>query len=232
MQSINLEKEKKVIDELDKKTLTRLYAKEKLTLRTIAMMYDRSYFYAHYRSQKYGIKLRPRGNERKITINKSILQSLYVNEGKSSNEVAAILSCSYTTVLKRCKEYGIPIRSKKIKKITKERLENMYIREGKTIREIAKILECSFETVRLKCKNFGIALRSPGNEKVEIDKLTLKRLFVHEGKSKEDIARIYGCSVSAIHQWVKRFGLREAPQQFLFEKIYSERKQAQNEAVR
>ena len=88
MRSINFEKEKKVIDELDKETLTRLYVKEKLTLRTIAKMYDRSYFYARYRSQKYGIKLRPRGNGSKITLNKSVLQNLYMNEGKSSNEVA------------------------------------------------------------------------------------------------------------------------------------------------
>ena len=96
---------KKMINELDKKTLARLYVEEKLSLRTIAKMYDRSYIYVQYRIHKYGIKT---SSGRKRWISKSMLQNLYVEEGKSSNEIAEILSCSYTTVLKRCKEYGIP----------------------------------------------------------------------------------------------------------------------------
>ena len=202
-----------MVKALDKKTLTRLYVKEKLSLRAIAKMYDRSYCFARARSIKYGIKTRHRGLDRKIRIEKSILQKLYVKEGKSSMEVAEILSCSYTTVLNRCKEYGISIKAQRFEKITKEVLQNLYVKEGRTIREVAKILGCSFETVRVKCKRFGIPLRNPGNEKVVIDTLTLQRLYIQEGKNKDEIAKIFGCSASSIYQLVKRFDLNNDSQQ-------------------
>ena len=154
-----------------------------------------------------------------------------MKEGKSLNEIAEIMSCSYATVIKRFKEYGIPLRTGKIQRITKEILQKLYLREGKTIREIAKILGCSFETIRRKCKNFGIPLRNPGSEKLEIDEVTFQRLYVKEGKSRDEIAKIFGCSASTIFQCVKRFGLNNEPQQALH-KINSEQKQVQSEVVR
>jgi transposase len=142
-------------------------------------------------------------------------KTVYVKEGKSSQKIAELFSCSYVTVLSKCKEYGIPIKNKRIQGITKEMLEKLYVKEGKTIREIAKILDCSFETVRIKCKQLGIPLRNPGNEKVEIDEATLKRLYLKEGKNRDEIAKIFGCSSSAIFQWVKRFGLNNKPKPYL-----------------
>jgi DNA-binding Lrp family transcriptional regulator len=44
--------------ELDKETLTRLYIKEKRSLRAIAKIYGLSPSTVRYRSIKYGIKLR------------------------------------------------------------------------------------------------------------------------------------------------------------------------------
>ena len=114
----------------------------------------------------------------------------------------------------------------------KEILQKLYIGEGKTIRGVAKMLGCSFETIRLKCKNFGIPLRNPGSERLEIDELTFKRLYIKEGKSRYEIAKIFSCSASTIFQYIKRFGLNNEPQQALFEKIYSEQKQVQSEVVR
>ena len=183
-----------------------------MSLREIALMYGISYSSVRHRSIKYGIPLRPK-TWRKINLKltKSALQKLYVKEGKSSQKISKLLACSSVTVLSKCKEYGIPIKNRRLQGITKEMLEKLYIKEGKTTREVAKMLDCSFETVRTKCKQYGIPLRNPGAEKVAIDRATLKRLYLKEGRSRSEIAEIFGCSSSAIFQWIKRFGLNDTP---------------------
>jgi hypothetical protein len=44
--------------ELDQETLSRLYVKEKLSLRAIAKIYNVSYFCVQYRCKQFGIKTR------------------------------------------------------------------------------------------------------------------------------------------------------------------------------
>ena len=193
--------------ELDKETLTRLYIKEKRSLRAIAKMYSLSYSTVRYRNIKYGIKIRENTGLKKIDLNKSVLKKLYVKEGRSSKEVAEMLSCSPATVLKRCKEYNIPLKCQKVEGLSKALLQKLYVKEGKTMREIAKIQGCSFEPVRKRCKQFGIPLRNPGSKKVKIDESTLRRLYVKEGKSIPEIAKAFNCGVSTVSKKVKQFGL-------------------------
>lgn len=195
--------------ELDKQTLTRLYVKEKLSLRAIAKMYGLSYFCIRYRSIKYGIQARPRAWGRKIRLDKSMLQRLYVKESKSANEVAEILSCSSSTVLKRCIEYGIPLKGRKIEGITKEQLQELYVEEGKTTKEIGKIFSCSGNAIRRRCKQLGVPLRNPGTKKCEIDIANLRRLYVKEKKSNLEIAKIFNCSPSVISNRLKQSGLKK-----------------------
>ena len=135
---------------LDKETLSRLYLEEKLSLRAIAKMYDVSYFCVQYRCKQYGIKARSKTSKR-IHIDKAILQRLCLKEGKSSKEVAELLSCSFVTVRQRCKEYGIQLKGQKLKQITKHQLQNLYVAERKSTREVAQVLGCSSETVRMRC---------------------------------------------------------------------------------
>ncbi len=198
--------------ELDKETLTRLYIKEKRSLRAIAKMYGLSPSTVHYRSIKYGIKLRENIGLKRIALKKSVLKKLYVKEGRSSKEVAEMLSCSPATVLKRCKEYGIPLRIKRTEGLSKALLQKLYVKEGKTLREIAKIQGCSFEPVRKRCKQFGIPLRKPGSKILGINELALGRLYIKEDKSIPEIAKILDCSVGLIYKRVKQFGLKKEPE--------------------
>ncbi len=198
--------------ELDKETLTRLYIKEKRSLRAIAKMYGLSPTTVRYRSIKYGIKLRENIGLKRVALKKSVLKKLYVKEGRSSKEVAEMLSCSPATVLKRCKEYNIPLKCQKVEGLSKALLQKMYVKEGKTLREIAKIQGCSFEPVRRRCKQFGIPLRNPGSKKVKLDKSTLRRLYVKEGKSMAEIAKAFNCVGSTVSQKVKQFGLNKEPE--------------------
>ena len=198
--------------ELDKETLTRLYIKEKRSLRAIAKMYGLSPSTVHYRSIKYGIKLRENVGLKRIALKKSVLKKLCVKEGRSSKEVAEMLSCSPATVLKRCKEYNIPLKGQKVEGLSKALLQKLYVKEGMTMREIAKIQGCSFEPVRKRCKQFGIPLRNPGSKKVKIDESTLRRLYVKEGKSMPEIAKAFNCAVATVAKRVKQFGLKKEPE--------------------
>ena len=67
--------------------------------------------------------------------------------GQSFKEVAEILSCSSSTVVNRCKEYGIQLKTQRMKAISKPLLQRLYVKEGQTTREIGNVLGCSFELV-------------------------------------------------------------------------------------
>jgi transposase-like protein len=194
---------------LNRETLDGLYTKEQKSIHKIAKILGCSTSSVIYRCRKYGIKIRPRMKEIK-GLTKAKLQRLYIKEGKSISRIAEIFSCSHSIIEARCKTFGIKLRSpKRIKGLNKSTLYRMYVTEGKTVRAIAKIMDCSREPVRLKCKQFAIPLRPPGNRVLsEIDKSTLRRMYIQEGKTITEIAKIFGCVVSTISQRVKRVGLK------------------------
>lgn len=194
--------------DLDKATLTRLYLNEKRSIREIAHMAGCSPTKVRYRCIKYGIELRANTWNRKINIKKSVLMKLYLKENKSLRKIAEILSCSSETVLKRCKEHAIPLRSQSIEGLTKKVLQQCYLKEGKTTREIAKDRGCSANLIRLKCKKFGIPLRNPGTKKIEIDASRLRRLYLKEGKCMYEIAETLNCSPGVISRRIHNLGLK------------------------
>jgi len=198
-----------MVKELDKETLKRLYLKEKRSTADIAQMLGCSSTKVRYRCIKYGIKLRPKTCNRKINIEKSVLMRLCVKENISIKEVAEILSCSSATVIKRCKEHAIPLRSHRLEGLTKPLLQRLYFEEGKTTREIADIVGCSSNLIRIKCKKFGVPLRNPGTKKIESDEPTLRRLYLKEGKRMREIANILNCSPSVISGRIKSLGLKK-----------------------
>jgi DNA-binding CsgD family transcriptional regulator len=162
-----------------------------------------------YRCIKYGIKLRANTWNRKIHLKKSVLMRLYVKENKSLRKVAEILSCSSETVIKRCKEHDIPLRSQRIEGLTKPLLRQCYLKEGKTTREIAKEMGCSANLIRIKCKKLGIPLRNPGTKKIEMDESRLKRLYLEEEKCMYEIANLLDCSAGVISRRIKRLGFKK-----------------------
>ncbi len=204
--------------ELDKETLARLYLREKLSLRAIAKMYDVSYFCVQYRCRQYGIRTRPK-TSKKIHIDKAILQRLCIKEDKSSKEIAELLSCSFVTVLERCKEYGIPLKGQRLQRITKHQLQKLYVSERKSTREVARVLGCSSETVRTRCKQFGIPLRKAARDGLNIDRATLKRLYRIEDRNMTEIAAMCGCSVATISNKLKKLGLTKVNNKSTLEKV-------------
>ncbi len=144
---------------LNSEILNRWYIKEQKSIYGIDKMLGCSTTSLLYRCKKCGIKMRPRVKEVK-GLSKSTLQRIYVKEGKSTDKIAEMFSCSVLTVRNKCRKYGIKLRgSRWIRGLSKSLLQRLYIKEGKSLREIAKILGCSREVVRKRCKQFGIKLR-------------------------------------------------------------------------
>ena len=145
-----------MVEELNKEILKGLYITEQKSLHEIAKIFGCSITAVVYRCNKYGIKRRPRVKEIK-GLNRGTLQRLYVKEGKSTDKIAEMFSCSSVTVINKCRQYGIKLRGPRwIRGLSKSLLQNLYVKEGKSLREIARMLGCSHETVRKRCKQFGL----------------------------------------------------------------------------
>ena len=151
-----------MVEGLNRETLNRLYIKEHKTIREIARMFGCSRTIIHNNCRKYGIKLRPKGG-RIECLDKSVLQRLYVKEGKSTKKIAKMFSCSSSTVRNRCVQYGIKLG--RLEGLNRALLQRLYVKEDKSSREIAKILNCSSQTIRNRCRQFGIKLKPLGRTK-------------------------------------------------------------------
>jgi transposase len=130
-----------MVEGLNKRTLHKLYIKEKKSLREIGKIFGFSRTTIQNKCKLYGIKRRSR-RRKYVNLEKSVLLKLYVREGESMNEIASRYSCSLSTVLKRCKEYGIKIRDAEMVKGSNKALRSIYM----DIEQVERIKELSAQT--------------------------------------------------------------------------------------
>ncbi|KPJ57736.1 MAG: hypothetical protein AMJ42_04440, partial [Deltaproteobacteria bacterium DG_8] len=142
--------------------------------------------------------------------NKKVLRRLYLKEGKSTYTIAKMLKCSHSIIQYKCKKCGIKLRPSqkgKLKGLSKKILNKLYVREQRSIHKIAKMLDCSASSVFYHCKKYGIKLRPRMKEIKGLNKSTLHRLYVKEGKSINKIAEMFSCSHSIIETRCKYYGI-------------------------
>lgn len=98
----------------------------------------------------------------KLNITKETLELEYLENKKSSTEIAAMFGCNYMTILNKMKEFGIPARKdgQRYGHITKELLEKDYIENGLGSTVLAKKYGCSQTQIIRRLKKFGILTRS------------------------------------------------------------------------
>lgn len=89
----------------------------------------------------------------------------------------------------------------------------MYTEQRLTCRQIAARVGMSSNTVLRRLKAAGIELRNPGYEAIAAlsDKETVRTMYVEEGKSTVEIARIVGCSSRSVATWLSRHGIQARP---------------------
>lgn len=88
-------------------------------------------------------------------MDREILYKLYITEEKSSDQIAIILGCGKSTVLRNLKKYQIPLRDKKIH-LNKEEFTEIYLNQNKTIAETAKYFQVSEQTIIRNINSFKL----------------------------------------------------------------------------
>ena len=120
-------------------------------------MFSCSHSVVEARCRQNGIQLR--SPKRIKGLNKSVLQKLYVEEGKTIREIAKIIGCSREPVRLKCKQCAIALRrpgNRELEEINESALRRLYIKEGKGVTEIAKIFGCVVSTISQRVKRFGL----------------------------------------------------------------------------
>ena len=100
---------------------------------------------------------RPVGDRRRVELPNEAVQ-LY-RSGRTLREVGGRLQVSPTTVAKRLRELGIPIRPRGLRYprlMDKSWLEDQYVRQGRSAKAIARALGCGVLIVHYHLRRHGI----------------------------------------------------------------------------
>ncbi|HHP5633491.1 hypothetical protein ACS2JV_26575 [Bacillus cereus group sp. BceL102] len=115
------------------------------------------------------------------------------------------------------------VRKTFAEQITKEELHRLYWEEGKTTEEIGRLYNVGQTPVLALMRELGITRRQGGKEKIPefLTAEELSRLYIDEGKSIGEIARLYRRNGKHVRILMKRYGiqLRPAGKQQLEDKI-------------
>ena len=93
--------------------------------------------------------------------------------------------------------------------IPEDELRRLYLDEKLPPATIAKIFGCNDSTVRNRLREYGIKVRtlSEAMTRIVIPEDDLRRLYLDEGLSAEEIAKIYGCSGRTVFDRLRKYGI-------------------------
>ena len=107
---------------------------------------------------------------RRKDITPKLLKELYSKKLLSKKEIALLLKCNITTIHKKMKKFGIPVRNrieavriamkKQIIKIPKYQLKNLYLKKKLSLSEIAEKLNHDKSIIKREIERYKIPLRS------------------------------------------------------------------------
>jgi DNA-directed RNA polymerase specialized sigma24 family protein len=144
--------------------------------------------------------------------------SLYV-QGLSACEIAAILGCGRSTVLRRlhqsdislrpASDYGYKRRGKRVTPHRQDILDSNLIdlyKRGLSTTAIAQQVGCHESTVWRRLKNAGTELRPAGFARQQFPTLRIVCLFT-EGLTAREIAQQLGCATSTVTHRLRQAGM-------------------------
>jgi len=101
--------------EITPKKIKQLYETKKISSPKIAKIYNCTPEYIRHLLRKYKIRIRTKSGARKLLFNISIpkekLRTLYLKEKLPSSEIAKKFDCSPSLIIKKLREYYIPVRT-------------------------------------------------------------------------------------------------------------------------
>jgi transposase len=150
---------------------------------------------------------------------KEQLRTWYIDENKTTIEIAKELGVSHPTVGDWMNDYDIEVRSSSesrlpygFKKPSKEKLRTWYIDEHKTITEIAEDIGVGTTTVGRWMKSYSIEIRNASEAClpqgfVKPSKEKLRTWYIDEHKTTIEIAEELGVGNPTVGNWLKDYGI-------------------------
>ena len=154
------------------------------------------------------------------------LKKLYHGEQLTHGEIASRLGVSRQTVHNWMQELGIETRGRGAKKPgasykNEEELRRLYWEEEMSMAEIGEHFGISHVTVKYWMVKHGIDRREPTDpphpndhevsEKRYEDRELMRRLYIDEQLSQEDIARRLDCCTNTVRRWLRRHDIPVRP---------------------
>jgi Trp operon repressor len=150
---------------------------------------------------------------KRIDIDRDWLVNQYVDNNRSESDISKELNCSYVTITKNLREYGIEIRSPSIESriynIDPDWLRTEYETNLKSCREISEEIGCTIGTIELRLKRYNIKIRPTGiaRTRYKLSKEFLYNEYIIKEKSTREIANDVGCSNSIILRDIKAYDI-------------------------
>lgn len=135
-----------------------LYEDRRLSLRSVAKIYNCDPGVIARALRKYGITIRR--PTAPLSLDGSKLRALYLDRKLSTYQIAEQYSCDPKTVYRYLKRSGIPTRRRKQITLTKLKLRRLYLLEHKSLEQIAKEHGYSAAGILKKLKLYQIKRRS------------------------------------------------------------------------
>ena len=186
---------------VDVSEAVRLYA-QGLSTTKLAVMFGVNRNIISRILKENGTQLRGFGEHARKAMDDSDILDMY-DSGSSMSAIAEKHNTSVATISKRLKENSVVLRepgSYHRIDIDKDSLTKMYLEKMKSAKEIARILGCGPNTVISKLERMGIVVRNDCNRKKDIKKKDIRRLYLKDKLSVNEVARKLGCSASVMRE--------------------------------
>ena len=146
--------------------------------------------------------------KRRVSIDRAMLERLYVTEGKSEKDIGAIVNHDPRTVRRLLRDHGIPLRERRTHRdrISSETLRRMYVTDHRSITSIAREFECAEQVVSDLLREYGIEKRRSRLDST-LTKEFLTVMYVDREMSAKKIAKLVGCGASAVYIHMRRHGI-------------------------
>jgi AraC-like DNA-binding protein len=160
---------RKIKENINKADLTRLFVLERKSLMSISNTYNTSTRKLKKLLEYYNISRTPNvPRDAFLSLDKDLLQKLYIEENRTATEVAKILGVSLYVIRHALQHHGISIKPvpSKNKGLNVEEIRKQYLEEQATISGLAAKYEMSFATMARFLKKHNMCKR--GIQKVVV----------------------------------------------------------------
>jgi AraC-like DNA-binding protein len=157
------------------------------------------------------------------------LREHYCKKRLPASEIAKIVGCSSSAVLRNMADFGIEARQYRVQELQDANwLHEQYVEKGMSAPQIAEAIGCQGDAVRFAMRRHGIRTRAGGakglfarKHPILRDGRWLRNEYVDKKRTVRDIAAEAGCSTALVLKALGRTGIDRRHNQVLIPELKS-----------